>query len=76
MTILQWAAAGLVSWVPLRPRVDGLGGRQEVVALTVVSEVERNAGDECGVCAELVVLSVIVPCSALLVLAVVSGLVT
>ena len=43
------------------------GGCHWVVALTVISEVERDAGDECGVGAELVVLSVIVPCSAVLV---------
>ncbi len=43
------------------------GGCHWVVALTVVSEVERDAGDECGVGAKLVVLSVIVPCSAVFV---------
>ncbi len=39
-------------------------GRHWVVALTVVSEVERDAGDECGVGAELVVQAGIVPCAA------------
>ncbi len=43
------------------------GGCHGVVALTVVSEVDRDAGDECGVGAELAVLSVIVPCSAVVV---------
>ncbi len=43
------------------------GGCHWVVALTVVSEVERDAGDECGGGAELVALSVIVPCSAVFV---------
>ncbi len=33
------------------------------MALTVVSGVERDAGDECGVGAELAVLSAIVPCA-------------
>ncbi len=39
------------------------GGYHGVVVLTVVSGVERDAWDECGVGAELSVLSVIVPCS-------------
>ncbi len=37
------------------------------MVLTVVLEVERDAGDECGVGAELVVLSLIVTCSAVFV---------
>ncbi len=45
----------------------GWGGCHWVVALTVDSEVERDAGDECGVGAELVVVSIIVPCSTVFV---------
>ncbi len=41
-----------------------LDGCHRVVALTVVLGVERDAGDECGVGAELAVLSAIVPCAA------------
>ncbi len=53
MTGSEWAAAGLLRWVPLQPQVDGLGWLSLGVVLMV--------GLEVGVGAKRIVLPLIVP---------------